>query len=242
MSDAAKSAGADDAAILVAEDLEKVYFDAHTDIVVLDGVSLQVRRGEVLAVTGRSGVGKSTLLHLLGLVDSPTSGRILLEGRDVAAADSAEKARIRNRRFGFIFQAYHLVPELSALENVLLPAMMVGTFEWFGARAGARARAKELLGRVGLAERAGHRPANLSGGERQRVAIARALVNEPEVVFCDEPTGNLDEDTSVSIHTLLRELNEEMGLTQVIVTHDRELASQADRVVRIESGRIVEDG
>lgn len=230
-----------ESAILAAEHLQKIYSDGESTIDVLTDASLEVRPGEALAVTGKSGAGKSTLLHLLGLVDSPTSGRILLDGSDVAEARGAEKARIRNRRFGFIFQAYHLVPELTALENVLLPAMMVGAFEWFGARAGARARARDLLARVGLAERMRHRPAKLSGGERQRVAIARALVNEPEVVFCDEPTGNLDEVTSASIHELLGRLNREMGLTEVIVTHDRELASQADRVVRLESGRIVED-
>ena len=259
--------------ILVAEHLAKSYSDGESEIRVLTDASLELRRGEVLAVTGKSGAGKSTLLHILGLIDSPTGGTVSLDGEVISAPEpeprgclrwflrhlpyvrrfarampmptfsrhQTRRAFIRRRKFGFIFQAYHLVPELSALENVLLPAMMVGAFEWCGARAGARARAKDLLARVGLAERTGHRPAKLSGGERQRVAIARALVNEPDVVFCDEPTGNLDEVTSASIHGVLARLNREMGLTEVIVTHDRELASQADRVVRIESGRIVED-
>ena len=242
MSSGANRTEGEGARFLVAEHLEKTYSDGESVIRVLRGASLEVRRGEVLTVTGKSGTGKSTLLHLLGLVDSPTSGRILLDGTDVAEANGAEKAQIRNRRFGFVFQAYHLVSELTALENVLLPAMMVGPIKWFKVRAAATSRTKELLAQVGLAERMAHRPAKLSGGERQRVAIARALVNEPDVLFCDEPTGNLDEATSASIHDLLRGLSRELGLTQVIVTHDRELASQADRVVRIESGRIVEDG
>ena len=239
MSSGTKKTERSGAPVLVAEQLEKTYSDGEAEIRVLAGASLELRRGEVLAVTGKSGAGKSTLLHLLGLVDSPTSGRILLDGNDVAQAKGFERAEIRNRRFGFIFQAYHLVPELSALENVLLPAMMVGPLEWLTGRAGRRSHATDLLARVGLAERTRHRPGTLSGGERQRVAIARALVNEPDVLFCDEPTGNLDEATSASIHKLLKRVNGELGLTQVIVTHDRELASQADRVVKIESGRII---
>jgi lipoprotein-releasing system ATP-binding protein len=241
MSSGTKKAERSGPPVLVADQLEKTYSDGEAQIRVLAGASLELRRGEVLAVTGKSGAGKSTLLHLLGLVDSPTSGRILLDGDDVAQAKGFERAEIRNQRFGFIFQAYHLVPELSALENVLLPAMMVGPLEWLKVRAGRRSHATDLLARVGLAERLRHRPAKLSGGERQRVAIARALVNGPDVLFCDEPTGNLDEATSASIHKLLKRLNEEMGLTQVIVTHDRELASQADRVVKIESGRVIGD-
>ena len=163
----------------------------------------------------------------------------MLDGENVALARPEQRARLRNRKFGFIFQSYHLVEELSALENVLLPGMMVGALEWVRVRAARKERARSLLAEVGLAERMTHRPSKLSGGERQRVAIARALVNEPEVLFCDEPTGNLDESTSESIHSLLRRLRKDHGVTQVIVTHDRELASQADRVVRLEGGRIV---
>jgi lipoprotein-releasing system ATP-binding protein len=225
--------------VLEARGLVKTYTDGERKIEVLRGAELHVRRGEALAVTGRSGSGKSTLLHLLGLIDSPTEGAIMLDGENVALAPPEKRARIRNRKFGFIFQSYHLVAELTALENVMLPAMMVGMFEWFGVRAKRRERAESLLKEVGLSERLRHRPSKLSGGEQQRVAIARALVNEPEVLFCDEPTGNLDEVTSESIHSLLRRLNGELGVTQVIVTHDKELASQADRVVRIERGRIV---
>jgi len=224
---------------LEAHGLVKTYTDGERRIEVLRGADLSVRRGEALAVTGRSGSGKSTLLHLLGLIDSPTEGAVLLDGENVALASSETRARIRNRKFGFIFQSYHLVEELTALENVMLPAMMVGMLEWFGVRAKRREHAESLLGEVGLSERTSHKPSKLSGGERQRVAIARALVNSPEVLFCDEPTGNLDEATSESIHSLLRRLQNDHGVTQVIVTHDKELASQADRVVRIERGRIV---
>ena len=226
-------------AILSARRLVKEYRDGDSVIRVLTGAELEIRRGEVLAVTGKSGAGKSTLLHILGLIDSPTEGEVFLDGEDVTNAGPDVCARLRNRCFGFVFQSYHLVAELTALENVLLPAMMTGVLEWARSRSACRSRAEDLLGKVGLAERPCHRPAKLSGGERQRVAIARALMNEPEVLFCDEPTGNLDESTSESIHSLLRRLNKDTGVTQVIVTHDRELASQADRVVRIEGGRIV---
>ena len=225
--------------IVEAKGLVKTYTDGERVIEVLRGVDLDVRRGEALAVTGRSGAGKSTLLHLLGLIDSPTRGEIALDGATVTLARGDEAALLRNLKFGFVFQAYHLVEELTALENVLLPAMMVGVLEWLKGRRARAARAQALLEEVGLAERMGHRPSKLSGGERQRVAIARALVNEPEVLFCDEPTGNLDESTSESIHSLLKRLKDDHGVTQVIVTHDKDLASQADRVVRIERGRIV---
>ncbi len=226
-------------AILSGRRLVKEYRDGDSVIRVLTGAALELTRGEALAVTGKSGAGKSTLLHILGLIDSPTEGEVFLDGEDVTKAGVEVRARVRNRRFGFVFQSYHLVAELTALENVLLPAMMVGALEWVRSRRASRSRAEELLARVGLAERLRHRPAKLSGGERQRVAIARALMNEPEILFCDEPTGNLDESTSESIHSLLRRLNKDTGVTQVIVTHDRELASQADRVVSIEGGRIV---
>ena len=234
-----KRAVAAEEKIIEARGLVKTYTDGERTVEVLRGTDLQVRRGEALAVTGRSGAGKSTLLHLLGLIDSPTEGTLLLDGTDVSDVSPEEAARLRNRKFGFIFQSYHLVEELTALENVLLPAMMAGVFDWLGRRQAGIERAKELLLEVGLAERMDHRPSRLSGGERQRVAIARALVNEPEVLFCDEPTGNLDEDTSESIHSLLRRLKADHGVTQVIVTHDKELASQADRTVRIEGGRVV---
>jgi ABC-type lipoprotein export system ATPase subunit len=225
--------------VLEARGLVKTYTDGQRVVEVLRGTDLCIRRGEALAVTGKSGAGKSTLLHLLGLIDSPTHGEVLLGGVNISTMRGDEAAVLRNKKFGFIFQSYHLVEELTALENVLLPAMMVGVLQWFGVRAERRAHAESLLVEVGLEERMTHRPSKLSGGERQRVAIARALVNGPEVLFCDEPTGNLDEATSESIHSLLRRLKTDHGVTQVIVTHDKELASQADRVVKIERGRIV---
>jgi len=228
----------DNDVILEARGVEKQYRDGPRRIDVLTGVDLAVRRGEALAVLGKSGAGKSTLLHVLGLIDTPTGGNVLFEGRDVAAADAAGQAALRNKSFGFVFQAYHLIPELTALENILLPAMMSGIRAWFEQRGAAAERARVLMKEVGLEERIDHRPKALSGGEQQRVAIARALINEPAVLFCDEPTGNLDEATSRSVNDLLLQLRRERGLTQVIVTHDRDLASQADRAVRIERGRI----
>jgi lipoprotein-releasing system ATP-binding protein len=227
------------AVILEARGIVKEYRDGLKHIDVLTGVDLAVRRGEALAVLGKSGAGKSTLLHVLGLIDSPSRGSVLFEGADVAKASPGEQAHLRNRRFGFVFQAYHLIAELSALENILLPAMMRGILEWRAVRKDFVERARSLIGEVGLAERAEHRPQTLSGGERQRVAIARALINEPDVLFCDEPTGNLDEATGRSINELLMRLRAERGLTQIIVTHDKDLASQADRQVRIERGTLV---
>lgn len=227
--------------VLGVEGVAKEYTDGERVLRVLTRANLGVRRGEMLAVTGKSGTGKSTLLHIMGLIDSPTEGAVSFMGRDCARLSPAERARVRNRSFGFVFQSYHLVPELSALENVLLPAMMTGVGEWLRVSGSRRARAAGLLRDVGLEERASHRPSRLSGGERQRVAIARALVNEPEIVFCDEPTGNLDEETSGAIHELLRTLNSGRGVTVVVVTHDRELAKLADRVVRLEGGRVIQE-
>jgi lipoprotein-releasing system ATP-binding protein len=225
--------------MLEAIDVVKQYTDGQRRIDVLTGVDLTVHKGEVLAILGKSGAGKSTLLHVLGLIDTPSSGRVMLEGRDVSLADASEQAAIRNKRYGFVFQAYHLIPELTALENILLPAMMRGVWEWRAARREVLAHAHELLEAVGLVDRSTHRPQKLSGGERQRVAIARALINRPDALFCDEPTGNLDEVTSRSVNQLLIRLRAERGLTQVIVTHDKDLAAEADRIVRIERGTVV---
>lgn len=219
--------------------LSKVYEDATATLEVLSSATIDVYKGEVLAITGKSGAGKSTLLHLLGLIDSPSSGEVILEGENIATATAERRSCVRNERFGFVFQAYHLVPELTAIENVMLPAMMGSISGWFKSRAKVKKRAAELLESVGLSERFTHRPSALSGGEQQRVAIARALINEPDLLFCDEPTGNLDENTSESVNALLHKLNNEMGVTQVIVTHDSELAEQATRVANIEHGRVV---
>jgi len=193
-------------------------------------------------VVGASGAGKSTLLHVLGLLDAPTSGAVHFEGEDIYALNGQAKDRLRNRAFGFVFQFYHLLPEFDALENVLMPEMVRrGVFTWPGHKKAAWERAKRLLQSLGLGDRLSHRPQQLSGGEQQRVAIARALMNEPVVLFCDEPTGNLDEQTSKQIMDLLTRLNRDEGLTMVIVTHERELVRSAHRVLQLADGRIVKE-
>ncbi|MHC5021836.1 MAG: ABC transporter ATP-binding protein [Planctomycetota bacterium] len=225
--------------ILTAEQLTKVYKTGAGDLQVLKGIDLAVERGEMLSIIGRSGAGKSTLLHLLGLLDTPSSGRLVYDGADLAGVGTARRAAIRNQDFGFVFQFYHLLPEFSALENVLMAAQVgASVLGWLGKKAAARERATQLLTRVGLEQRLGHRPNQLSGGEQQRVAIARALMNDPQVLFCDEPTGNLDSVTAASVTELLFELNRERGQTCVLVTHDDLLAERADRVARLVDGAV----
>jgi lipoprotein-releasing system ATP-binding protein len=225
--------------LLACRGLEKSYRVGGGRLDVLRGVDLDIAEGEILAILGKSGCGKSTLLHVLGWLDKPDRGRILLRGRDRSTIGIAERARLRNQVMGFVFQFYHLLPELSALENVLMPALIRhGPLAWPRHRGAERARARELLELVGLSERAKHRPRQLSGGERQRVAIARALQNRPGFLFCDEPTGNLDGKTADDVRRLLWGLNEEQGQTMVVVTHDAKLASQAHRVVHLVDGRI----
>ena len=206
------------------------------------GGRLDVRRGEFVVLRGKSGIGKSTLLHLLGMLDRPDGGTLVLEGRDVTRAGTGRRAALKARRIGFVFQFYHLLPEFTALENVLVPgtiARSVGA--WLPFRREARRRAAELLGRVGIADRADHLPAQLSGGERQRVALARALFNRPAILLCDEPTGNLDVATSESVHALLGEVNRELGQTVIVVTHDPGLEPYASRVIHLEDGKIREE-
>jgi ABC-type lipoprotein export system ATPase subunit len=229
-----------DARFLEARGVHKTYRMGGEDLRVLRGVDVAVRRGEWLAILGASGSGKSTLLHLLGGLDHPGRGDVLFEGTDVFGRGSGAVDRYRNQTVGFVFQFYHLLPELTALENVLMGAMIAnGVFAWPGARAAARARATDLLTRLGLGERLRHRPSKLSGGERQRVAIARALMNGPAVLLADEPTGNLDADTGQQILNVFRELHRG-GQTIVMVTHDAKVASAADRKVVLEAGRLVE--
>ncbi len=216
--------------------LQKSFHDGEKDIHIISDVDMEVAEGEFLAVTGPSGVGKSTLLYLLGLIDTPTAGSVMVDGREASGLSEPERCRIRNEVFGFVFQAYFLLPEFNALENVMIPAMIRGGY--MARRAELKARAEKLLQDVGLGERMTHSTTKLSGGEKQRVAIARALMNEPRVLLCDEPTGNLDEDTSVRIHDLLGSINRDTGVTMVVVTHDAELAGMAGRVVRIEHGKI----
>jgi ABC-type lipoprotein export system ATPase subunit len=219
---------------LQARGLHKSYTLGKRRIDVLQGLDLVVRRGEFIAVRGASGAGKSTLLHLFGGLDTPDAGEIQFNGQHLAKLSARELARFRNLQIGFIFQAYHILPELDALENVCLPARM--------ARVDARKaeqRGRELLRRVGLGERMEHKPTELSGGEQQRVAVARALINEPALILADEPTGNLDSHTGQEIIELLCDLREERQATLVIATHDADLAQQAPRVVELVDGTIV---
>jgi len=227
---------------LVAKNLVREYPEGDKTLRVLKGVSLDVGDGEFVVIVGASGAGKSTLLHLLGLLDTPTSGQVRFEGRDLTALSAFQKSRLRNELFGFVFQFFHLLPDFTAMENVTMPAMVgTGALEWRRAKRETRERAERLLGRVGLKERLTHRPAELSGGERQRVAICRALITRPRVLLLDEPTGNLDSKTGGEIHELVHDLNESSGQTVVMVTHDESEAKRTGRIVRLHDGQIVDD-
>ncbi len=219
--------------------LEKSYRKGDHKIPVLRGVEISIRRGEFLSIVGQSGSGKSTLLHVMGLLDSPSVGEVLLDGDRIDDLPPQTRDEIRNRVFGFVFQFYHLLPELSVLENVLAPLMIRHSIlSYWPRRREFRERAEEILEKVGLTHRLKHKPNELSGGEMQRAAIARALVAKPEILLADEPTGNLDAGTGQEIMGLLRHLNEEEGLTIVLVTHDDSLAQTAHRLVRLNEGRL----
>ena len=208
---------------------------------VLRGVDVEIHQGEFLAIEGQSGSGKSTLLHLMGTLDSPDKGEIHFHGRRIDNLPARNRDAIRNKRIGMIFQFYHLLPELSTLENVLSPLMIAeGVWNYWKNRRKYRETAKSLLELVGLSHRLKHKPRELSGGEMQRAAIARALIAQPELLLADEPTGNLDQATGQEILKILRTLNEEQNLTIVMVTHDQSLARQADRIVRLTGGLIEE--
>ena len=214
----------------------KVFDHGGRRIEVLRGIDLTVEAGQMVAIIGASGVGKSTLLHVLGTLDAPTSGHIAFDGRDVTLLAPSELADFRTRSIGFIFQVHHLLPEFSALENAAMPALIAGL-----GRREATARAERLLDRVGLAHRLAHRPGELSGGEQQRVALARALVLEPRLLLADEPTGNLDTHTGEAMHALFVELNRERGMTMVVVTHNADLASRMPRRVRMVDGCLADE-
>ena len=229
--------------MLTVENLCKDYQMGRRVLLVLHGVNLTVGDGELVSIEGPSGAGKSTLLHLMGILDTPTAGRVVYDSTDLAALSGRQRAQWRNRLFGFVFQFYHLLPDFSAVENVAMPALAgLGVGAWYGGKRRAQGRALELLELVGLADRASHKPRQLSGGERQRVAIARALMNRPRLLLCDEPTGNLDSQTGRKILDLLRKLRDETGATMVMVTHDAKIAAVAERTVRMVDGRIVGGG
>jgi lipoprotein-releasing system ATP-binding protein len=219
--------------LLSAQGVQKAYQAAGQRLEVLRDLEIEVQRGEMVAIMGASGVGKSTLLHVLGGLDRASGGHVVVDGFDVTAADDAALVAFRNRHVGFVFQFHHLLPEFSALENVEMPLRIARATS-----ADARPAAERLLARVGLSERLTHRPGMLSGGEQQRVAVARALVNQPSLLLADEPTGDLDERTADALHTLLREMHEEFGLTAVMATHNPRLAEQCDRILRLEQGRL----
>lgn len=217
-------------------DLKKIYAAGEEPVAALDGVSLEIESGEFVAIMGASGSGKSTMLNILGCLDAPTSGSYLLDGVEVARRSRKELALIRNRKLGFVFQNFNLLPRTSAIENVELPDVYLGRLS----RSRRRRRALELLKRVGLGGRGTHTPAELSGGQQQRVAIARALMNEPPVLFADEPTGNLDTKSSVEIMNLFTELSRE-GITIVMVTHEDDIAAYAGRHLVMRDGKLVKD-
>jgi lipoprotein-releasing system ATP-binding protein len=221
--------------VIRAEGLGKTYAEGSLRTPVFDGLDFQIEAGETVAILGASGAGKSTLLHLLGGLDMPTAGEVYVAGRKMSALSDAARGQLRNRALGFVYQFHHLLPEFTALENVMLPVMLGG-----GDTAGASARAKELLEAVGLGHRLAHKPGELSGGERQRAAVARALVNRPACVLGDEPTGNLDERTAAKVFELMLELNRAQRTSLVMVTHDRRLAGRLDRVLELHEGKLRE--
>jgi lipoprotein-releasing system ATP-binding protein len=224
-----------EAAVIHCEDLGKTYAEGTLYTPVFDGLELTVHAGETVAILGASGAGKSTLLHLLGGLDTPTAGEVYVAGQKMSALSDAARGRLRNRALGFVYQFHHLLPEFTALENVMLPVLLNGT-----SVADASKRAQALLESVGLGHRLEHKPGELSGGERQRAAVARALVNAPACVLGDEPTGNLDEKTAAKVFAQMLELNHAQRTSLVLVTHDRRLARRLDRVLELHEGKLRE--
>lgn len=222
--------------VIAVENIAKVYRMGEVEVHALRGVSLLVQEGEILAIMGPSGSGKSTMLNVIGCLDRPTGGQYFLAGVDVSRLDDNQLAHIRNRRIGFVFQTFNLLPRTTALQNVELPLIYAGI-----SRGERRKRAQAALEAVGLGDRLNHRPNELSGGERQRVAIARALVTEPTIILADEPTGNLDSKSGAEVMAILQQLNRERGITVVFVTHDPEIAAHTRRIVRLHDGQVVGD-
>ena len=220
--------------IIRCEALSKIYRSGDSGVHAVDGVSLSFEQGSFTAVTGKSGSGKSTLLHLLSGLDRPTEGRVIYQDNDLFAYNDNQLSVLRRRRFGFVFQAYNLVRELTAQENILLPVMLDN-------RKADEAYLKRLVDMLGIEDRLGHLPGALSGGQQQRVCIARALANKPAILFADEPTGNLDGKTGREVLTLMRTVSSELGITMILVTHDLGVAEQADRIIRLGDGKVAED-
>ena len=221
--------------MIEAKAINKNYPNGRDKLEVLKNISLEIKKNEFLAIQGPSGAGKSTLLHILGGLDIPSSGKVYFAGEDLYALSENSRSFIRNRKIGFVFQFFYLLPELSALENVLLPALVKSWWQ----RGKVKTYALELLEMMGLLQRLKHRPNELSGGEQQRVAICRALINRPEVLFCDEPTGNLDSENGRIVLDVIADLKNRTGLTVVLVTHDKDIASQAERIVYLRDGVVL---
>lgn len=224
-------------ALLTAKDLRKSFFTGEDRVDAVKGVDISIKKGEVLFIAGPSGAGKSTLLHILGGLEKPDKGEVVLDGEHIYKLPDKKQAIIRNEKIGFVFQFYHLLPEFTAAENVMLPGLVRSRS---GFRA-VRSRAESLLAKVGLSRRLNHKPSEMSGGEQQRVAIARALINSPAVLFCDEPTGNLDSKNGKAIYDLIFGINEKENLTVAVVTHQKEFSRNADRCLGIKDGLLIQD-
>ena len=231
MSDVEMQAGQQNAPILECHNLVKTFAEASLNVEVLRGIDLSVKQGERVAIMGASGSGKSTLLHVMGGLDSVTSGEVIINGENLSSLDEASKGRLRNQTLGFVYQFHHLLPEFTALENVAMPLLIRGD-----SVVSAKQKALDMLNKVGLSQRMEHKPAELSGGERQRTAIARALITRPLCLFADEPTGNLDHKTADAVYDLMLELNDELGTSIIMVTHDVNLANKLQRVLMLEDG------
>ena len=225
--------------LILLDDVYKTYHVGELDVPVLKGVSIEVGRGELIALVGSSGSGKSTLMNILGCLDRPTSGKYWLDGEEVSSFSADQRALVRNRKIGFIFQSFNLLPRTSALENVMMPLAYTAAHL---SEKDARKRAQDLLHLVGLGDRTDHEPSQLSGGQQQRVAIARSLINRPPLLFADEPTGNLDSRTTEEVLKMFQRLNVEEGITIILVTHDANVAAHTQRVVRMKDGVIVDEG